>query len=88
MGGWDVDDVHITGRGVKYLLCAVELESGGCHGDGRVRKGARGRTLRAFPQVRTQTEGSHARQRWPAVTEGEQARARTCVHVGGGVPVS
>lgn len=67
---------------MKYLLCAAELESGGCHGDRGVRKGARGRTPRAIPHVWTQTERSHACQCWPAVTEGERACARRwCVPV-------
>jgi len=33
------------GRGEKYFLCAAELESGGCHGDSRVRKGKGGRGI-------------------------------------------
>lgn len=51
MGGGDGMTSMQRGRGVKYLLCAAELESGGCHGDAGVRTGARGRTLRGAVRV-------------------------------------
>lgn len=67
------------------MLCAAELESGGCHGDRAVRTGARGRTLRTISHVRMQTERSHACQRWPAMTEGARTlpHKRAHVHAGG-----
>lgn len=53
----------LRGRGGKYLLCGAELESGGCHGDREVRKGARGGTLCSISHTLTQTKCGHAYQR-------------------------